>query len=382
MPSFKSKLLSGTIRSVKPLLTGINIPGQRKGMDLLRYIHPKPKSVRMEKAKDAPLAGVWAIPEHPEEGKAILYSHGGSYVSGSPSTHEAIIARLAEQCSLPVFAYDYRLAPEHPFPAALEDACAAVDYLAGRGYPPERLAFCGDSAGGGLTLALTMMLRDQGRGLPAALAVLSPWADLTETSDSHFEKDDSDPILSSEELRNTAPLYAGKEDLRHPYISPLFGDFTGFPPTLIQVGTNEILLDDSLGLAKKMEAQNVEVDIDVFDGMWHVWHSFDIPEAHTAIRKIARFVDTALEVNGLKKRTVRPGTVYRHFKGNEYRVLEVARHSETLEKMVVYQQLYGDHSIWVRPLDMFLEITERDGRRQPRFKEVEEPSANTQEDRL
>ena len=167
--------------------------------------------------------------------------------------------------------------------------------------------------------------------------------------------------------------------MRHPYISPLFGDFTGFPPTLIQVGTNEILLDDSLGLAQKMEAQNVEVDIDVFDGMWHVWHSFDIPEAHTAIQKIARFVDTALEVNGLKKRTVRPGTVYRHFKGKEYRVLEVARHSETLEKMVVYQQLYGDHGIWVRPLDMFLDIVERDGCRQPRFIEAEGASADTQE---
>lgn len=379
MPSFKSKLLSGTIKSVKPLLTGINIPGQRKGMDLLRYIHPKPKSVRLEKAKKAPMEGIWAIPEHPEAGKAVLYSHGGSYVSGSPSTHEAIIARLAEQCSLPVFAYDYRLAPEHPFPAALEDACAAVEYLAGQGYGLDHLVFCGDSAGGGLTLALTMKLRELGRGLPAALAVLSPWADLTETSDSHFEKEDSDPILSSEELRNTAPLYAGKEDLRHPYISPLFGDFTDFPPTLIQVGTNEILLDDSLRLSRKMEEQGVEVDIDVFEGMWHVWHSFDIPEAHTAIQKIARFVDTALEVNGLKKRTVRPGGVYRHFKGMEYRVLEVARHSETLEKMVVYQQLYGDRGIWVRPLDMFLEIIEREGRRLPRFEEINDSAAGREE---
>lgn len=372
MPSLKSKLLSGTMKSVKPIITGINIPGQRKGMDLLRYIHQKPKSVQLRAAENCPLTGVWAIPENAAAQKVILYSHGGSYVSGSPATHEPIIARLAQQSGLAVFAYDYRLAPENPYPAALEDALTAVEYLEAAGYPTAQTAFCGDSAGGGLTLALVMALRDRGKTLPAAVCVISPWTDLTESNDSHFANGAIDPLISSEELRDMALLYAGDHDLHEPYLSPLFGDFTGFPPTLIHVGTNEVLLDDSRELAVRMDAQGAEVDIDIYEGMWHVWHMFDIPEARAAIRKITWFFQTALEVGGMKKRTIRPGARYRHFKGKEYRVLYVARHSETLEEMVVYQQLYGEMGVWVRPLDMFLGTVERDGKAQYRFEEIED----------
>lgn len=372
MPSLKSKLLAGTIKSVKPIITRIDIPRQRKGMDLLRYIHPKPKTVALKPADDCPLKGEWALPDDPAPGRVILYTHGGAYVSGSPSTHEPIICRLAEACGVPVFAYEYRLAPEHPYPAALEDALTAVDYLIGCGYAPENMVFSGDSAGGGLTLALTMALRDRGRPLPAALCVISPWTDLTESNDTHFTNGEIDPLISSEELRNTAVLYAGQEDLRNPYISPLYGDFTGFPPTLIHVGTNEVLLDDSRELAKRLDAQGVETDIDIYDGMWHVWHMFDVPEARAAVRKIAWFVRTTLEIGGMKKRTIRPGARYRHFKGKEYRVLYVARHSETLEEMVVYQQLYGEMGIWVRPLEMFLGTVDRDGKVRYRFEEIDD----------
>jgi acetyl esterase/lipase len=273
-----------------------------------------------------------------------------------------------------VFAYDYRLAPEHPYPAALDDAMIAYEYLLNLGYTESNIVLCGDSAGGGLTIALTMVLRDRGRKLPAALMVISPWTDLTESGDSHYRNTDLDPLISSEELRNTALLYSGQEDLHNPYISPLYGDFTGFPPVLIHVGTNEVLLDDSTNLATRMEAQGVDVDIDVYEGMWHVWHMFDIPEAHVAIHKIKWFVHTSLEIHGLKKRVIRPGATYRHFKGKDYQVLYVARHSETLEEMVVYQQLYGERGIWVRPLDMFLETIERDGKLQYRFTEVDDPT--------
>ena len=373
MPSMKSKLLSGTMKSVKPIITGMKIPGQRKGMDMLRYIHPKSKDVRLKPADDdCPLPGRWAIPDDMTAGKVILYSHGGAYVSGSPETHEPIICRLAEKCGLAVFAYDYRLAPENPYPAALEDALLAFDYLLQRGYTESDIVLCGDSAGGGLTLALTLALRDKKRGLPAALAVISPWTDLTESGDSHFRNGEIDPLISSEELRDTALLYAGNNDLHTPYISPLYGDFTGFPPVLIHVGSNEVLLDDSRELATRMDAQGVDVDIDIYEGMWHVWHMFDVPEARAAIAKISWFVKTALEIDGMKKRVVRPGARYRHFKGKDYRVLYVARHSETLEEMVVYQQLYGEHGIWVRPLEMFLETVERDGKQMYRFTEVDE----------
>lgn len=268
-------------------------------------------------------------------------------------------------------AYEYRLAPEFPYPAALEDAAAAYAYLLGQGFAAQDVALCGDSAGGGLTLALTMKLRDEGKELPAALAVLSPWTDLTESLDSHYSNTAADPVISSEELREMALLYAGGADLHTPYISPLYGDFTGFPPTLIHVGSDEVLLDDSRELALRMQAQGVEVDIDVYEGMWHVWHMFDVEEARTAIRKIQWFLHTQLQVGGLKKRTVRPGAVYRHFKGREYRALYVARHSETMEELVVYQQLYGDGGVWVRPLDMFLGTVERDGETRYRFEEID-----------
>ena len=376
MPSIKSKLLRGTMKSVKPILTGLNIPGQRRGMDMLRYIHPHPKTVERKPVEEGfPLKGEWALPQDMLAGKVMLYTHGGAYVSGSSATHDTLITRLAEQLKIPVMAYDYRLAPEHPFPAALEDALTAFDYLLGRGYKEKDIVLCGDSAGGGLSLALALKLKDSGRALPGALVLLSPWTDLTETSDSHFSNAQTDPLISSEELRETALLYAGGEDLHNPYISPLFGDFTGFPPTLIHVGSNEVLLDDSRRLAARMDRMGVEADIDIYEGMWHVWHMFDVPEARAAIRKIQWFVHTNLEIGGMKKRTVRPGARYRHFKGKEYRVLYVARHSETLEEMVVYQQLYGEMGVWVRPLQMFLETVERDGKIQYRFEEIEDEDA-------
>ena len=374
MPSIRSKLLSGTMKSMKPILTGMDIPGQRKGMDLLRYIHPKNRTVELKSVEEgSPRPGKWAVPAEKFEGKMVLYTHGGAYVSGSSATHEPLICRLAEACRLPVLAYDYRLAPEHTYPAALEDAMAMFAWLQERGYAPSDIVVCGDSAGGGLTMALCMALRDRGLALPAAMVLLSPWTDLTENGDTHYSLQEKDPLISSEELREMALLYAGGEDLKNPYVSPFYGDFAGLPPVLIHVGSNEVLLDDSRKLATRMEAQGVEVDIDIYEGMWHVWHMFDVPEARAAIRKIAYYIDTTLEVNGLKKRVVHPGARYRHFKGKEYRVLYIARHSETLEEMVVYQQLYGEMGIWVRPLEMFLETVERDGRIQYRFEEIPEP---------
>ena len=374
MPSFRSRLLSGTIKSVKPWLTGMDIPRQRRGMTMLGRLLPKPRDVQVEKAaEDCPLNARWARPREPVEGKVILYTHGGSYVSGSPETHETVICRLAERCRVEVFAYDYRLAPEHPYPAALQDAQAAFDYLLSLGYAEGDILACGDSAGGGLTLALALSLRDRGRPLPAALVLLSPWTDLTESLDSHFQNEELDPLISSEELREAALLYAGGEELTHPYLSPLNGDFHGFPPVLIQVGTDEVLLDDSRELAIRMDAQGVDVYIDIYEGMWHVWHMYDVPEANMAVDKIHWFVHVTLKIGGLEKRSVHVGAVYRHFKGKRYRVLSLARHSETLEEMVVYQQLYGEKSVWVRPLEMFLGAVERDGRLLYRFEE-EEPS--------
>ena len=176
-------------------------------------------------------------------------------------------------------------------------------------------------------------------------------------------------LIDYGKLRNAIVHRAGGEELTHPYLSPLNGDFHGFPPVLIQVGTDEVLLDDSRELAIRMDAQGVDVDIDIYEGMWHVWHMYDVPEANMAVDKIHWFVHVTLKIGGLEKRSVHVGAVYRHFKGKRYRVLSLARHSETLEEMVVYQQLYGEKSVWVRPLEMFLGAVERDGRLVDRFVE-------------
>lgn len=375
MSSFKSKLLSGTIKKVKPVFTNFPISKQRMGMQLLNHIRNKPKNVHLREEKIGSMTALWAIPENRLDGKVILYTHGGSYVSGSPQTHIPVISRLADTSRIAVMAYDYRLAPEHPYPAALEDAVTAFEYLLSQEYSEENIVVCGDSAGGGLTLAMVMALRDKGKVLPAAVCLLSPWTDLTESSDSHYANMDSDPLISSEELREAAVLYAGEEDFHNPYISPLFGDFTGFPPALIQVGSEEVLLDDSTRLAERLAEKKIEVHIAIYEGMWHVFQTFDVPEAYAAVGDIAEFIHKKIGAENMEERKIHPGAKYRHFKGKYYRVLYVARHSETLEDMVVYQQLYGEHGVWVRPLNMFMETVERDGKRMYRFEEVPEDAA-------
>lgn len=375
MFSFKSKLLSGTIKKVKPVFTNFPISKQRMGMQLLNHIRNKPKNVHLLEEKIGSMNALWAIPENRLDGKSILYTHGGSYVSGSPQTHIPVISRLAEISHIAVMAYDYRLAPEHPYPAALEDATAAFEFLLSQGYSEKNIVVCGDSAGGGLTLAMVMALRDKGKALPAAVCLLSPWTDLTESSDSHYANMDSDPLISSEELREAAVLYAGGEDFRNPYISPLFGDFTGFPPTLIQAGSDEVLLDDSTRLSERLAEKKVEVHIAIYEGMWHVFQMFDVPEAYAAVGDVAEFIIKKIGAGNMEERKIHPGATYRHFKGKYYRVLYVARQSETLEDMVVYQQLYGEHGVWVRPLAMFMETIERDGKRMHRFEEVPEDAA-------
>ncbi len=375
-PSLKSRLVKETMKSVKPIITNIAISKQRKGVGLLRHFCSVPKDVHIKDAESCfgaklPMHAVWLIPDQLQKGKVILYAHGGSYVYGSPETHKSIPARLASMSGYAALSYDYRLAPEFPFPAALDDAVAAFDYLLDQGYSEDDIVVCGDSAGGGLSIALVMTLRDRGRKLPAGIIVISPWTDLTHSGKSHISKRDIDPLMATKELRKAAELYAGGGALSNRYISPLFGDFKDFPPTLIHVGSNEILLDDSKRLAARMVKQKVDVRITIFKDMWHVFHMFDVPESYTAIRRMAQFLDSLWQEDRIEYE-VHPGAYYRHYKGNEYRVLHIARHSETLEELVVYQQLHGNHNIWVCQLDMFLETVECNGTRVYRFEEIKE----------
>jgi len=222
----------------------------------------------------------------------ILFLHGGAYIAGSAAIYRHITWRFAMAAEARLAAIDYRLAPEHPFPAALDDATAAWHALIDGGADPLRCAVMGDSAGGGLALALALRLRDRAEPLPAAIVALSPWTDLAITGRSCRDNAVFDPVLKGDDLEMLATQYLGGADPRNPYVSPLYGDLRGLPPTLIQVGSDEILRDDSERIAKRMSQAGCDVTLEVWPRMPHVWHGFApvLPEARRAIVRIGEFV--------------------------------------------------------------------------------------------
>ena len=224
--------------------------------------------------------------------RGVLYFHGGGYVIGSLNTHTELMGRIARACRAPVLGIDYRLAPEHPFPAAVEDAVASYDRLQANGIKPQQIVIAGDSAGGGLALACLLALKAQGKPQPAGAALLSPWTDLTGSGDSVETRAAADPMVTVEVLHRLAALYSGGADTSEPGISPLFGDLKGLPPLLVQVGDAELLLDDATRLAERAEAVGVDVDLQVFEGAFHVFQSMpDLPESTEALASIGAFFD-------------------------------------------------------------------------------------------
>jgi epsilon-lactone hydrolase len=199
---------------------------------------------------------------------------------------------MAQMLKMNLLLPEYRLAPENPFPAALEDALKSYRWLLTQGYKSSDIIVSGDSAGGGLSLATVLALRDAGEPLPAAVVVMSPWADLTHKGQSHVTKADSEAVLKTEVLKEWALCYADEANLSNPLVSPVYADFHGFPPLLIQVGSEEILLDDSLLLTEKAKADGVAVTLKVWDGMWHVWQALGdfLPESRKAFEELGQFV--------------------------------------------------------------------------------------------
>ena len=224
------------------------------------------------------------------EDEAILYFHGGAYMAGSIVSTRPLAVDFAQITGRNVLSFEYRLAPEFPFPAALEDAFSAYLYMLSLGLSPNRIVFVGESAGGGLEFATALKAREEGIPLPAAIAALSPWVDLTLSGSSYAENRWTDPILERKKLLRATMYYAYGRYLKDPLISPVFADFTGFPPTLIHVGTHEVLLGDSQRLALAMRRAHVDVQLQEWEGMWHVWHVFDVPESHEALRGISDFL--------------------------------------------------------------------------------------------
>jgi acetyl esterase/lipase len=241
------------------------------------------------------VAGQLVIPPERRSG-IILFLHGGGFVMGSSRSHFSMVAELASAAQRPAALVDYRLAPEALFPAAIEDACAAYRGLLTAGHAAEQIALVGDSAGGGLAFSALFALRDEGTPLPGCLVTMSAWTDLTCSGASLQAKADVDPILTPDVPRQYASLYLGAHDSRDPLASPIFGDFTGLPPTLMQVGSDEILLDDTIRVAEAAQRAGCDVSLEVADGMMHVYQMLTwlTPNARTALRSAASFIDRHL----------------------------------------------------------------------------------------
>ncbi len=293
MPSLRSQILARTLRRLTAILDApVSIQEQRTRLDELgRRGFRLPAEVLVRGVQARGVHAEWVESARWPSGRVILYLHGGGYCLGSPNTHRGLAARLALAARARVLLLDYRLAPEHPFPAALEDANAAYLWLLETGIAPNYIVIGGDSAGGGLTIATAIRLREDQTPLPAALFCLSPWTDLTFSGDSIRALADRDPVLHWRTLPSVR-YYTGDYPADHPLISPLFADLHALPPTLIHVGSEEILLDDSRRLAKKMESAGVEVTLEIWPGMWHVFPIFAplIPEAQQSIETIGTFI--------------------------------------------------------------------------------------------
>lgn len=240
------------------------------------------------------VGGVPALRATPVSGPAkrhVLFLHGGGYIMGSSTSHFTVASRLGKMADGSVTVVDYRLAPEHPFPAALDDCVAAARDLIGE-VGAAHVAIVGDSAGGGATIATLCALRDAGDPLPACAFVMSPWVDLTGSGDSVTSKRDVDPVVEPDMLDGCAADYLNGADATDPRASPLFADLTGLPPLLIQVGSDEVLLDDSVRLAASAKEAGVDVELDEWPGMWHVFQALvgSMPEANRAMQQGAEFI--------------------------------------------------------------------------------------------
>ncbi len=264
---------------------------QRAGQELLGRLAAPMPGMEWAPFQLGGMSAAWVRSERPHDRRrAILYCHGGGYTSGNLGYSRPLASKLAQTAGWDVLCFEYRLAPEHPFPAAVDDAMSAWDYLMYLGYGARDVVVAGDSAGGNLALVLCHQLKAAGRRLPARLVLLSPWTDMTASGKSYTERADLDPTLTLDYIKAVRGVYAGDQDLTSPLLSPLFGDFTGFPPTLIQVGTNEILLSDSIRLRDRMRTARVSCQLEVWNDMWHVFQMYPFPKAALAMDHIGRFL--------------------------------------------------------------------------------------------
>jgi epsilon-lactone hydrolase len=277
----------------------------RARLESMSGLMPLPEDLVRAPVSAGGVPSEWVTAPGARPDRVIVYLHGGGYVIGSINTHRDHAGRLSRAARARVLNVDYRLAPEHPHPAAVDDATAAYRWALAQGLDARGLAVAGDSAGGGLTVATLVALRDAGVPLPAAGVCLSPWIDLEGLGESMVSKADLDPMVQADGLRKMAALYLGSHHPRTPLAAPLYADLRGLPPLLVQVGTAETLLDDSIRLAERARAADVHVSLEQWDDMIHVFQCFAaiLPEAQQAIERIGEFLRARWDTAGGRETT-------------------------------------------------------------------------------
>ncbi len=291
MASPELEMVVTMMRAASPE-TALSIPEMRAGLEAMVASVPHDPEVRHEPTTAGGVPAEWQIAPNADAGRTILYLHGGGYCVGSMNTHRDLASRLSRAAAARVLLIDYRLAPEHPHPAAVDDATAAYRWLLAHGATPARTVSAGDSAGGGLTVATLLALRDARVPLPAAGVCLSPWVDLEAIGESMTTKAAVDPMVQRDGLLGMAAAYLAGQNPRTPLASPLYADLSGLPPLLIQVGTAETLLDDATRLAERARKAGVTVTLEPWEDMIHVWQAFAmvLPEGQQAVERIGEFV--------------------------------------------------------------------------------------------
>ncbi len=291
MASQQLQAILQAIRS-RPDMNGASVEQRRAAMEAVTLLFPVPADVKGEPVNAGGVPGEWIAAPGADPERVIYYLHGGAYIIGSINTHREMISRLSRAAGARALAIDYRLAPENPFPAAVEDATTAYRWLLSTGVDPARTVIAGDSAGGALTVATLVALRDAGEPLPAAAVCLSPWVDMEGLGESMTTNAELDPTIQREDLLEGAKAYLGGAHPRTPLAAPLYADLTGLPPLLIHVGSSETLLDDAIRLAERAKAAGVDASLEVWDEMIHVFQFMAamLPEGQQAIDRIGEFI--------------------------------------------------------------------------------------------
>ena len=300
--SLGTRILKAQLRLTKPLARFTGIEAARKAQDQLGRMTAEILKTKVSyepvNFERFPACNAISIACEAPCDRVILYLHGGGYTAGGLDYAKGFGALLAAQTHVTVLCIAYRLAPEHKFPAAQDDAMDAYQYLLDSGYAPDKIAVAGESAGGGLALSLVLRLRDEGKPLPSCIVAISPWADLTLSGSSYNNNVRLDPTLIRESLAYYVIAYAaGHED--EAYVSPVLGDFAKFPPTLLFAGSDEILLSDAKTVYKRLKKANVESKLVVEEGMWHVYPLYGTPEGKKALSEMALFLRSRLGLEEL-----------------------------------------------------------------------------------